>query len=771
MAQSSGELDIDIKVTGLADLRTQLKQAKDDVIALQSADIIDPAKMAAATKHAGALKDALNDANEQIKVMSGGSDFEKVSSGLGLIGSQLKNMDFEGAKNSAKNLTSVIKNMNPEAIKKGFKDFGETIGELGKAFGTMGKTLMMNPIFIIVAVIVAVIAVIIMLKDKVKIMETAFNMLMLPIKALIQALKDLTDWLGLTAFAEEDAAAKSLASTNSRIAANEKLTASMDKEYGRQIALAKANGEDTQKLEIEASAFKQQKSYENTDRLNKEIKTQSDLLKNQTQEQQKETRKTIADLAKNRDEQVQINKDSANNINIIKATARVKDAADSKKAGEKATSDSEKANKEAEDAAKRHQGVLRGLRDIELSNMEEGLKKDLSMNQEKYKRELEDLKANKDMSQAERDKYAAQYLIQKDKEDKSSYDKEKKRLDDEAAIKKAAREKELADIDANRLRIRQLNQNYTDYLLEHTGTEEEKKAAIIEKSRKDALDNETSRWFAEMSNIKMTNEEKERLEKEHKARIKKINEIADKEKSDATAASDGMELSKKISHYAEVAEKVMAGLDALNGLVNQNATNRLNDIKSTHDAEVSSLQEKQNAELSVSNLSEAQKKTINEKYSKLKYQADLKAFNDSEKIKKAQFARDKAFRMAGVVIDTAKAISGAMAASPLTFGLPWSAVAAGIGVLQLATIASQKYNGEAGPSAPSISSPGGGGGGASNAAEPTMALYGKKSDQNTTQAGKSAEGNMSFTVNAIVSETDITETQGRVGRMKKNAEL
>jgi hypothetical protein len=769
MAQSSGELDIDIKVTGLGDLKSQLKAAKDEVIALQNSEIIDPAKMAAATKRAGALKDALNDANEQIKVMSGGSDFEKVSNGLGLIGSQLKDMDFEGANASAKNLTSVMQTMNPATVAKGFKDLSGTVLQLGKAFFTMGLQLLANPIFLIVAIIAAVVLAIVLLKDKVKIMETAFNMLMMPIKALIQGLKDLTDWLGLTAFAEEEAAQKSLEASDKRIKANEKVTASMDKEYGRQIALAKANGEDTTKLELEQSAARQNASAAIVADKNAQITKQRELLKGQTDDQKKATKETIDKLREDRDAQVQINKDSANNINIIKATARVKNAEDTKKAGEKATSDQEKANKEAEDAAKRHLAILRGLKDLQLSNMEEGLQKDLAMNQEKYKRELEDLKTNKDISQAEREQYAAQYFIQKDKEDKASYDKEKKRLDDEAKIKKDARDKEIADIEANAARIRQLNQNYTDYLLEHTGTEEEKKAAVIEKARKDAVANENSRWFAEMSNLKMTQEEKERLEKEHKARLKKINEIAATEQADSTATSDGMELANKIKHYAEIAEKVMTGISAINGFLNQSDSNKLNDIKGTHDAEVSSLEEKQKRELSATNLSETQKKNINDKYAKLKYQADLKAFQEGEKIKKAQFARDKALKMVGVVIDTAKAISGAVAESPLTFGLPWSAVAAGVGALQLATIASTNYQGDAGPAAPSIGGVGGGGGGGTT--EPALALYGKKSEANTTSQGESVDSNKNITVTAIVSETEITATQGKVNRMQRSAEL
>lgn len=763
------ELDIDIKVTGLSDLRSQLKAAKDDVIALQSADVIDPAKISEATKRAGALKDALNDANEQIAVMSGGSDFEKVSNGLGLIGSQLKDLDFEGANASAKNLTKVMQSMNPATVAKGFTDLAGTVLQLGKAFLTMGLQLLANPIFLIVAVVVAVVAAIVLLKDKVKIMETAFNMLMAPIKVLIQGLKDLTDWLGLTAFAEEEAAQKSLEASDKRIAANEKVTASMDKEYGRQIALAKANGEDTTKLEIEQQKNLQSASGKIIDDKNAIIAEQRELLKNQTKEEQKATKEKIEKLREERDAQLEINRDAANGVQVIKATARVKDADDTKKAADKATSDTQRKNKEIEDATKRHLAIIRGLRDLELSNMEEGLQKDLSINQEKYKRELEDLKANKDISKAERLKYEEQYRIEKEIADKKSYATDKKKLEDEAKLKKEARDKEIADMEANAAKIRQLNQNYTDYILEHTGTELEKKEAIIEKARNAALDNENELFKLEIANLKLTQDEKEKLEKEHKARLKKINEIADGEKQEADDTNAATELAKKIAHYAEVAEKVMTGVTALNGLLNQGDSNRLNDIKTTHDAEVSSLEQKQQKELSASNLSENQKKTINEKYAKLKYAADLKAFNESESIKKKQFARDKALRMVGVVIDTAKAISGAVAASPLTFGMPWAAVAGVTGALQLATIASQKYQGESGPAAPSIGGVGGGGGGGTT--EPALALFGKNSEANTTKQGQSVEANQSITINAIVSETEITATQGKVAKMQKSAEL
>ena len=55
-----------------------------------------------------------------------------------------------------------------------------------------------------IKVIQAVVVAIVLLKDKIKLVEMAFDLLMIPIKAVIQALKDLTDWIGLTSFAEEE---------------------------------------------------------------------------------------------------------------------------------------------------------------------------------------------------------------------------------------------------------------------------------------------------------------------------------------------------------------------------------------------------------------------------------------------------------------------------------------------------------------------------------------------------------------------------------------
>ena len=243
------DVEINIKATGLKGLRDELKQAKNDIIDLQNSDVIDPAKMEAAVKRAGALKDQFNDVNEQIKVFSGGSDFEKVSNGLGLIGSQLRSLDFEGAAASATNLTSTIKSLNPQSVANGFKGLITVVGQLGNAFVQLGIKLLANPIFLIVAVIAAVVIAIVLLKDKVKILEQAFDLLMAPINLLIEGLKDLTDAIGITSFAEEEAAKQAEENAKRRIASNETVISNTEQFYARQIALLKAAGKDTTELE------------------------------------------------------------------------------------------------------------------------------------------------------------------------------------------------------------------------------------------------------------------------------------------------------------------------------------------------------------------------------------------------------------------------------------------------------------------------------------------------------------------------------------------
>lgn len=763
----AGEVNLDIKVTGLGDLKRQLKEAKDEMIAISSQPIIDPAKLEAATAKAGKLKDMMADANEQIGIMSGGSQFEKISSGLGLISGQLMNMDFEGASESAGKLTSTIKAMDPKTIMAGFKGLITTVTQLSSAFVSMGVSLLANPIFLIAAIIVAVVVAIVLLKDKLKIAEQAFNMMMVPIKLLIQAMKDLTDAIGLTSFAEEEAAEKSLEATNKRIAAAQKMTDTMDKEYGRQIALAKANGQDTTKLETQQAAARQNASAKNVNDLNSTIKQQSDLLKGQTQEQQKETRKTIADLAKQRDEEVQINKDSANQIGVIKGNANKDAAAKQKTANESASTEAKKAAADALEAKKRAIDVERIVENSRISTIEDTYLREKAMNEEKRLEQVKDLDFSKYTAE-QKIELIKVYATQKEQADKKSLEDEKKRNADLKKENEDYRQKELAIIKEHEDNLKASKANYDAYILEHSKDELKKELGAIEASRTEQQGLEQLRYFREQTAAKGNQAELFRLKLEHLKRMKEIDGIAEVESADATKLKHEKDLKDTGDHYVQVGQMVAGLAGTINDALNSLDADRLNKINEKHSAEITSIDNKRQQELAVVGLTEVQKKAINEKADKAKYDADVKAWQATEKIKKEQFARDKAMRMVNVVMDTAAGIMAGYKNGPI-IGSALSIITLAQGAIQLAAIAAQKYQGSPGPAAPSLS-PGGGGGGASEALTPSWVPT-KTSQDNTTGMAASANAGQNITVTAIVSETQVTDSQTRVAKMQKSAEL
>jgi len=79
---------------------------------------------------------------------------------------------------------------------------------------------------------------------------------------------------------------------------------------------------------------------------------------------------------------------------------------------------------------------------------------------------------------------------------------------------------------------------------------------------------------------------------------------------------------------------------------------------------------------------------IEEKYAEKKGAIDAKIESKEKDIKRKQAIRNKAMAIVSAVMSTAEAIMGAVAAFPVTGGLPMSAIVAGLGAAQIATIAS-----------------------------------------------------------------------------------
>ena len=173
------------------------------------------------------------------------------------------------------------------------------------------------------------------------------------------------------------------------------------------------------------------------------------------------------------------------------------------------------------------------------------------------------------------------------------------------------------------------------------------------------------------------------------------------------------------------------------------------------------MDEKQAAALNNENLTAEQRTKIEQDFAQQKYQVQLKAFNEEDKIKRAQFAREKALRIAQAAIDTASAVIKSIAqGGGVPTGIPFGIAAAALGATQIATIAAQKYQGGTAPSAPSIS------GGVTGAGASTFQAN-ESANLNTEETNLSNITQNAPVSQVVVLESDITQTQNKVAMQEK----
>jgi DNA repair exonuclease SbcCD ATPase subunit len=99
------------------------------------------------SKEAGELKDKINDAKDATKAFASGSKTQTAKTLFGQIGSDLKDLDFAGAADKAKQFASVVSSISFSEVLSGIKGFGSALIDIGKG-------LLLNP-FVLVATAIA----------------------------------------------------------------------------------------------------------------------------------------------------------------------------------------------------------------------------------------------------------------------------------------------------------------------------------------------------------------------------------------------------------------------------------------------------------------------------------------------------------------------------------------------------------------------------------------------------------------------------------------
>jgi hypothetical protein len=323
------EVTIPLKIQGIAQMKAELRELKGAI-----ASATDPAQMTALAQQAGVLSDRIKDANEAVAVFATGSKFEQVSNGLGGIKDSLMSLDFEESAEKSKTFAKALGGLNKDDISKSLKGMTDTAKTLGKAFLKLGAQILINPIFYIPIIIAAIVAAIVLVLKSFGVLDDVIKALMAPINALIDGFKQMTDWLGLTAYAAEENAERTLAANEKVVASSDARTARVTGDLGREIAEAKAAGEDTTKLEEELSNTKIKEA-------NKRKQSAKEALDAQKKLGDDADLKKIEDLTKQVAKENEIIKQGYSDKVVAKNTADKKES-----------DDADKKEKEASDKAK-----------------------------------------------------------------------------------------------------------------------------------------------------------------------------------------------------------------------------------------------------------------------------------------------------------------------------------------------------------------------------------------------------------------------------------
>ena len=732
------EVEIPLKLGGIAAIKAELRDLKGQI-----ADATDPETMTRLAQRAGELKDQLKDANEQVNVFATGSKFEAVSNSFGSIKNDLMSLDFEGASEKANVFKKTLGNLNPKDIGGAFKSLTSVIMTVGSAFVSLGATILANPIFLLIAVIIAIVAAIVIFLHKIGVLQKVLDFLMIPINALIQGLKDLGDWLGLTSYAADENAEK-MAKANEKVSeSSKKRSEKIGESYDQEIAMAKISGKDTTQLELDKSRALEKEAIKRKTAAKKAL----EAMRHQEGE---EATKKRAELRKQIEAESKIIQTGVNERKRIKAQEIQDQKEADKKAADDAAAAAEKAREKAKQAAKNRLDNARTLRDFELSQIQDANAREVAIVNEKYARLMNDLKTDANKTAEEKAKFNEMFRTQQQQElDKLATDKAKIEADNlkkgneiiadlQLQMMEEGTAKELAMTKAKYDKLR------AQTLADVTLTEDQKKTLTELYNKQEEAENQ------KRADAKL---------KQQEALLKTI--------TDAELTEDQRKLEALKTKY-----------DAELKLAEDNEILKAALLKKYQDD-----QEKIANDASLARI-ESDKK---ERDARLQLAADIAngintvgvAFiKDQKKLEKF----NKANALIQIGIDTAKAISSLVAASQSNPLNGVTAGAAGIaqfatGIIQIATnVAKAKQILTSGGTPTS----GGGGGGASasegggaNVAQQVpqgAQLFGSANTGNVMSAG-GGTSNSSMTVTAVVSETQITNVQNKITKINKNAEL
>jgi len=382
----ANEIEIPLKLSGVQSLKAELRSLKAAI-----AEASDPEQMAALAQRAGEVADRIKDANDAVNVFASGSKFEQISNSFGGIRDSLMSLDFEEASEKAKVFSKSLGGLNAADISKGLKGLTSTVTTMGGAFVKLGMQLLVNPIFLLAAVITAIVVAVVAFLKKIGVLDKIFNAINAALKPLIDGFKQLTEWLGLSTAASDDAAEKVKANNEKIVASSKERAEAQSKSIEQEIQLAQSLGKETTDLEIEKTKVTERESKKRLKQTEKDLKELKDKRGTLAEEERARLKKQL------KEENALIRQAQVDRKVILNKAAKE----DADEAKEKAAKDAEDAKKRAEDAAKAYrEGRTAIQKEIAAAN-----KLVVDSGKTQQQKEIDDVKAKYDALIKEAKKY------------------------------------------------------------------------------------------------------------------------------------------------------------------------------------------------------------------------------------------------------------------------------------------------------------------------------------------------------------------------------
>jgi hypothetical protein len=167
-------------------LRAQMRQLREELAKLPEGT----AEYNKVQRQLGELTDKVGDLSRSVNTLAG-DPLERLNNSFGMIGSSILSLDFGAAQTGLQGVSSAIKDFKFGDLSKAAKGFGSTMLDLG-------KSLLLNPIFLLGGIIAAVVMNFDKLVEAGGFVGEMFGFIKRTIDSVIGGLVDFMDWIGLT---------------------------------------------------------------------------------------------------------------------------------------------------------------------------------------------------------------------------------------------------------------------------------------------------------------------------------------------------------------------------------------------------------------------------------------------------------------------------------------------------------------------------------------------------------------------------------------------